>query len=630
MVIAFQKFKQIQELPDVVDKHREWLKDYAGLHYSIALNGKDLIKWKQEKDKYVYYNSKYSTEINKIEKHPRRLIIEFDDKTEGEKDKEKTKKNIEFVKSILKTHQWGFIESSHNGACNYLWIEFSRGLTTKESQSFLKWITPEGGEIDLNFSNNNFRHPILFAIHWKHSNYREMPVEFYEGNQIDYDSLNLKTTKTKVKTSSIGYKTAFKIFTDKQEQAKKFEEIQPLFYDKSGCWWLWDSDKFKWELVDEVDILNMIGDAKDMDIISSKARTEILNSLKQQGRKLIPKPIKLTWIQFQDKIFDIETGETFPATSDYFVTNPIAYKLNADKIEATPIIDKIFEEWVGASHVKTLYEFIAYCMLPDYPIHRIFCLIGAGMNGKSCFLRLLKKFIGEDNVTATELDTLISSRFEITRLYKKLVCIMGETNFSELSKTSMLKKATGQDIIGFEYKNKTPFTDVNYAKIVIATNNLPETTDKTIGFYRRWMIIDFPNSFSEEKDILNDILEEEYPCLALKCCNILHDLLKARKFTNEGTVEERAKKYEDKSNPLDKFIKEFCNTEDADGYIWKYNFEKKFNQWAKQNRFREFSDVVIGRKMKEKGIEQQSKPANWLNDGKGGLLRSWIGIKWKN
>jgi putative DNA primase/helicase len=292
-------------------------------------------------------------------------------------------------------------------------------------------------------------------------------------------------------------------------------------------------------------------------------------------------------------------------------------------------MDKIFEEWVGKDHVRTLYEFLAFCMLPDYPIHRIFSLVGAGMNGKTCFLRLLKKFVGDENVTATELDTLISSRFEITRLYKKLVCIMGETNFSELSKTSVLKKASGQDMIGFEYKNKTPFTDTNYAKIVIATNNLPETTDKTIGFYRRWMIIDFPNQFTEEKDILGDIPEQEYECLALKCCSILHDLLKVRKFTNEGSVEDRQKRYEEKSNPADKFIREFCDTEDGNRYIWKYDFEKKFNQWAKENRFREFSDVAIGKKMKERGFEVIRKIASWLNDGKGGQLRAYSGIRWK-
>jgi putative DNA primase/helicase len=277
-------------------------------------------------------------------------------------------------------------------------------------------------------------------------------------------------------------------------------------------------------------------------------------------------------------------------------------------------MDKIFAEWVGFEYTKTLYQILAYCLLPDYPLHRIFCFIGAGMNGKSKFLELLRKFIGEENVTATELDTLISSRFEVTRLYKKLICQMGETNFSELNKTSILKKLSGGDMIGFEYKNKTPFESVNYAKILISTNNLPTTSDKTIGFYRRWLIIDFPNQFSEKKEILSDIPEVEYENLAFKCIGILRELMQIKEFHNEGSIEDRMKKYEDHSDPLEKFIKEFT-IDSPDGYVWKFEFEKKLNEWCKENRHRQISEVVIGKKMKEKGIQQQQKQSEWLIDG---------------
>jgi P4 family phage/plasmid primase-like protien len=411
-------------------------------------------------------------------------------------------------------------------------------------------------------------------------------------------------------------------------QAEIFNQLQPLFYDRAGCWWLWNEILFKWEMVDEVDILNMIEKYTGKDVITPKERTIILNSLKQEGRKHIPKNIKPTWIQFKDIIFDISSGKKIKATSEYFVTNPIPWEMHSENIEITPTMDKIFEEWVGKDYIRILYEIIAYCLIPDYPIHRLFCFIGAGLNGKSCFLRLLKKFIGEENITSTELDTLLTSRFEVTRLFKKLVCLMGETNFEEISHTSIIKKLTGQDMIGYEYKNKTPFNDLNYAKIIIATNSLPTTSDKTIGFYRRWTIIDFPNTFSEEKDILNDIPEEEYSCLALKCCSILHDLLKARKFTNEGTIEERTKKYEDKSNFLEKFLKEMTE-EELNGFITKRDFYKQFSLWCKSNRHREMSETGLGLAMKEIGIESSMKYFNWMNDGKGGNARVWFGLTWK-
>jgi len=181
---------------------------------------------------------------------------------------------------------------------------------------------------------------------------------------------------------------------------------------------------------------------------------------------------------------------------------------------------------------------------------------------------------------------------------------------------------------GFEYKNKNPFEAKNYAKILIATNNLPTTTDKTLGFYRRWMIIDFPNKFSEKKDILNDIPEDEYESLALKCTTILHDLLKNREFYNEGSPEDRMKRYEAKSDFLQDFLEEFVER-DVDGYITKRDFHIKFSSWCKENRHRELAENTIGKKMREKDYESLKRNFDWFNDGKGGRILVWEGIRWK-
>jgi P4 family phage/plasmid primase-like protien len=540
-VIAFEKFKEIDSLKNIQDKHKAWLKDYEGLKYSIAKEEIHLMKWQSHPKKYK--DSEWDIQINCIGRKGNRTCIEFDDKDEdGNKDKEKIRKNLEIVKTKLKENGWGFIESTHFGNSNYLWVEFDRDLNDKEVEQFLMWIMPEEkAEIDLNFASSKKVFPVLYAIHWKHSMQRELPVYFQEGKQIEFDKLEIKLCKkiSKIVIKEGGYKyetfekdSAGDVF-GRHGQAKAFYEQQPYFYDKIGLFWIWNPQSYCWEMTDEVAILNMIYKSTGQNIISSKERTEIINVLKQEGRNKIPKELPKDFIQFKDIMFNINTGEEIKVTPDYFVTNPIAYPLHKDKLMLTPTMDLIFEQWVGKDYVQTLYEIIAYCCLPDYPIHRLFCFVGAGMNGKSCFLKLLKKFIGEKNVTSTELDILMKSRFEVTRLYKKLVCMMGETNFNEISQTSIIKKLTGQDTIGFEYKNKNLFDDMNYAKIIIATNNLPATTDKTIGFYRRWLIIDFPNQFSEEKDILLSIPEEEYECLARKVAFILQDLLKNRKFHYE-------------------------------------------------------------------------------------------------
>ena len=135
---------------------------------------------------------------------------------------------------------------------------------------------------------------------------------------------------------------------------------------------------------------------------------------------------------------------------------------------------------------------------------------------------------------------------------------MGETNFGILTSTSILKKLVGGDIIGFEKKGKDPFDEYNYAKILISSNSLPSSSDTSEGFYRRWLIIDFPNQFKEGKDILKDIPKEEYENLAKKVTEILPKLLNKGSFTNQGDIEERKQKYIMASNPLSLFIKKCC------------------------------------------------------------------------
>lgn len=423
---------------------------------------------------------------------------------------------------------------------------------------------------------------------------------------------------------------AIKFFTDKKHLAEQFLKVQPLYYDKSKLWWIWDFENKCWEISDEIDIMNYISNHSEANTINSTEKNEILEALKQVSRLNKPQEVEKTWIQFKDKIIDIYTGEIFDSDPKYFVTNPIPWSLGES--EETPNIDRIFNEWVGEDKSKVLYEILAYCLLTDYPISRIFCFIGSGMNGKSKYLDLLRIFVGSNNCCSTELDSLINSRFEVARLHKKLVCQMGETNFGELSKTSMLKKLTGGDLIGFEYKNKNPFEEKNYAKILISTNNLPSTTDKTIGFYRRWMIIDFPNQFNEKKDILLEIPKIEYNNLALKCCNLLKNILDKREFYQEGSIEERTKKYEEKSNPFDKFWNENL-IEDSDSYISKKEFSEKLERWCKENRFRIISDVTIAKHMKEKGIETIRRSMDWVEvqyNQERPRYWVWSGIKWKD
>jgi len=382
--------------------------------------------------------------------------------------------------------------------------------------------------------------------------------------------------------------------------AEKFWEKQPYYYDKSSIWWLWNFEHKYWEMVDEIELFNMIRREASplMKITKSNVFAEIKKALKLVGRDKRPQDAPKKWIQFKETAFSLKSKKTYEVKPNYFFTNPIPWKLG--KVSDTPTMDKLFKEWVGEKYLDTLYEIISYCCYSDYPIQVLFCLYGGGRNGKSCFLRMLSKFIGSPNLCSTDLDLLVGhnkSRFESFKLYRKLACLLGETNFGVLDNTTLLKKLTGGDMIGYEIKGKLPFDDYNYAKILIASNSLPSSEDTSEGFYRRWVIIDFPNQFKEGKDIIEDIPDIEYENLARKVTEILPKLLEKGEFTNQGTIEERRKKYVMASNPLPFFIEQCC-MEDVNYYERYSHFYLSYVKFLTKMKRRvvskkEFSRILI-------------------------------------
>jgi len=343
-----------------------------------------------------------------------------------------------------------------------------------------------------------------------------------------------------------------------------FYEHQPFFYDVAGIFWFWDKNNYKWRIVDEIDLMNAIDKQLSFcgQTISAGIRNNYIETFKRIGREKSPKEPPKTWVQFKNKIFDYKTNEILDATPNYFICNPIQWEIGQST--ETPIISKLFEDWVGIEYVQTLFEIISYCCIIDYPIHLCFCFIGSGRNGKTQFQKLLTKFVGVDNVCSTELDILLDSRFESAKLYKKLICSLGETNFGVLNKTSLLKRLTGQDLIGYEMKNKKPFDDYNYAKILINSNSLPSSEDTSEGFYRRWLIIDFPNQFKEGKSIIDTVPDVEFNNLALKVTKTIPQLINNAEFSCQGTIEERKGKYIMASNPLPLFMEKCCIKGDID------------------------------------------------------------------
>jgi len=398
----------------------------------------------------------------------------------------------------------------------------------------------------------------------------------------------------------------YNIFTP-EGQAKQFYKDQPYFYDTVKTFHLWDKEDKFWESCDEVDMINKLKiHIPNSDTINAKTRSEIITALKQVGRNKKPKPAPKTWIQFKNKIVDIISGEEFEPSPEYYTTNPIPWNISDDP--NTPTIDRLIKEWVvddvsqDESYIKTMKEIIAYTICSDQFLQRMFAFCGAGMNGKGTFIKLLTKFIGTKNYCASDIKVLSTNNFESSSLYRKLACIMGEVDASDLKNTNTIKKLAGEDDMRFEFKGRGSFTEESITTCLISTNSMPTTPDKSLGFYRRWLIVDFPHQFSVKRDLIGQIPDKEFENLGRMCLNLLKEMQQTNKITNEGDLWQREERFEERSNPIMKFIENKCE-ENMNGKIEIRDFCNAFNNYLKSKHLRIISPKIITRMLKDEGFE---------------------------
>jgi P4 family phage/plasmid primase-like protien len=405
-----------------------------------------------------------------------------------------------------------------------------------------------------------------------------------------------------------------------RELIEAFMEDNPIFYDsKTGIFWLWNADAFRWQMAEETDILRLfLNRYAIIRWLLPAVQSKVLEALKVFAQ-FRPKDLPPDWVQFCDMMINITTGDKMAATAEYFTTNPIPWPLGES--EDTPTIDRLFMEWVGEAEKQKLYELCAYCLLRGYPLHRMFFLIGVGRNGKGTFFALLAKFIGEDNCTTTDLATLNGSRFESARLQNKLVCGISELNVGIFRDTVLLKRMVGGDLLRGEYKGKALFDFFNYAKVVIMTNTLPETADKSDGWYSRYIPIEFPNQFDlgKDRDVLAEVPDVEYEALAVKSVRILRELLHSRQFIGEGNIAEKRERYESKADLLNRFVSENYEPSTMDE-VPKFEFQDEFEAWCRQKNVMAWSAVQVNKALREMGYSVEKRS---FRDETTGNARNW-------
>lgn len=318
--------------------------------------------------------------------------------------------------------------------------------------------------------------------------------------------------------------------------------------------------------------------------------------IKREEFENIPKHL----LCLENGVLNLKTMELEKYDENVMFLNklPISFEENI----GCPQIIKFFNEVLNQEDLPVIQELIGYLLLKSMPFHKAFMFVGGGANGKSTLLNLIKHFLGKGNVTSISLQNLEYQQFSIANLYGKMANLFADLPQKSLNITSMFKILTGEDLITAEKKFKNGFNFVNYAKLIFSTNQIPKVIEDTDAFFRRWIIINFPNQFLENANplLLKELTtKEELSGLLNFAIEGLKRLITQGKFSTTSTLEEVREEYIRKSDSVGAFVMDKIEIK-PDNYETKKEFYTHYTEYCRNNKYPIVSENIFHKELQMK------------------------------
>lgn len=320
-------------------------------------------------------------------------------------------------------------------------------------------------------------------------------------------------------------------------------------------------------------------------------------------------PEDANFIAFKNGLYSLADDELIPFTPEHIVVNRIDYNFNPaaySEIADTMLNNVACDD---AEIRALLEETIGYCFYRRNELGKAFILIGDKRNGKSTYISLIEKLLGDRNTSSLDLGEL-GDRFKTAELFGKLANLGDDIGDEFIANPAIFKKLVTGDRVSVERKGKDPFEFNNYAKFLFSANNIPRIKDKTGAVQRRLIIIPFNATFSEylpdgtknpkfnpyiKYQLMTDVTMEYLIQLGVKG---LKRVLVNHSFTIPAKVKAQLEEYEENNNPVLGFFKE-C---DDEGFQIEYaptkDVYKRYQEYCLENSLTPMGNIEFSKQVK--------------------------------
>ena len=364
----------------------------------------------------------------------------------------------------------------------------------------------------------------------------------------------------------------------------------------TGVLYRWNDEY--WEAFHE-DYVAKVG----YELLGDESKTQWVNDALAHVKKLSTLPAgremndRIEWTCLKNGMFNVITKELRKHEKNYFSSFQLPVAFDPENTPKAERWVSFLEEAVQTKEViMQLQEFAGICLTRDVKYAKCFILVGPGSDGKSTYIKLLRKMVGPENCSAVSFNEL-ERHFQRASLYGKVLNVSTEVGSDALQSNYFKAIVTG-DPIDASYKFRDSFTFTPFAKLIFATNRMPRVLDTSDGFYRRIMPVTFKQQFmgdDDDKD-LETKLEKELSGIFEWALIGLDRLRKNKDFTPSDETAGELHNYRRLNNPVLCFAEEELEI-DTEGMELKEHVYQKYRTWSGESGLQAYGKINFFREL---------------------------------
>jgi len=295
------------------------------------------------------------------------------------------------------------------------------------------------------------------------------------------------------------------------------------------------------------------------------------------------------------------------------------YKENAHSEKWDDFIQFIFSE--DDRFIEYVQKAVGYSLTESTSEQCLFILYGEGQNGKTVFLNVISKMLGDYSAN-TPIETLLAKKAkntvsnDLARLKDIRFVTASESDRQDFFSEARIKALTGGDTITARYLRKENFEYTPKFKIWIATNYRPVIRSTDLSIWRRIKVIPFNNVVKKiNRNLEKELLEEK--------SGILNWAIEGyKKWASQGlgdvpeVMSLAIDEYKLEADIVGRFLNDKCR-ETNEGRVPKGELYKEYEKWTRENGEFKETQKMLGRILNKRGYVEQ----------KSGGTRYWKGIE---